>query len=436
MQVQEMEIKNLRDLSAQEKNALFNRFGSDFMTTMVETVVPIVDDVRKRGDEAVRDYCLKFDGAELPSLMATDAEIEEGYKNTSREAVRAFSLARDNIVEYHKRQLRESYEYEREGSGTFGMKYHPVESAAIYVPGGKAAYPSSVLMGLVPAQIAGVKDLMLITPVKKDGKIPDAVCAVCRILGVNNILKAGGAQGIAAAGFGTETVKKAQIIVGPGNIFVTAAKSYLFSLGIVQIDSLAGPSETLVIADDSVNPKWTAYDLLSQAEHEENARAVLVGLSGEYVRDVVAEIEKNLSEGKGRISIKKTSVQRHFKAFVADSVQEAVEFANKYAPEHMQIMVRNAKSYLPSIRNVGSLFIGAYSPVSVGDYFSGTNHVLPTGGACRFSSGLSVETFCRRTTYQMLSREGLERAVEPVTVMSELEGFGDMHGGSLRVRFE
>ena len=241
---------------------------------------------------------------------------------------------------------------------------------------------------------------------------------------MKNIVKAGGAQGIAAVGFGTESVRKADIIVGPGNIFVTAAKSYLFSLGVVQIDSMAGPSETLVLADERANAKWVAYDLLSQAEHEENAK------------EVAAQIEADLEKGDGRIAIKKTAVANNLSIVIVKNVLDGIGFANEYAPEHMQLMVREPMKWLPEIRNVGSLFLGDYSPVAVGDYFSGTNHVLPTGGAARFSSGLSVETFLRRTTFQNLSKEGLRKAVGPVTVMSTMEGFNDKHGGSVRVRFE
>ena len=431
-----MDIIRITNLSRDDRNKLFYRFGADFTSIMVNTVIPIVNDVRERGDDAVRDYNRRFDGAEITALTADDAEIEEGYKKIDKKAIESFRKAIANIEDFHQRQLKNGYEFKRSNDGVFGMVYQAVESAAIYVPGGKAAYPSSVLMGVIPAKIAGVKDITLVTPVKQDGRISDAVCAVCHLLGVNSILKAGGAHGIAAAGFGTESVKKAQIIVGPGNIYVTAAKSYLFSLGLIQIDSMAGPSETLIIADDQADPKWVAYDLLSQAEHEENAKAVLVDLSEDHARKVLTEIEKNLAEGKGRIDIKRKVVANNFRILIADSIDEAIDFSNNYAPEHMQFMIDEPLQYLNKIRNVGSLFLGKYSPVAAGDYFSGTNHVLPTGGACRFSSGLSVDTFYRRTTYQLLSKEGLLNALEPVNIMSSLEGFNDMHGGSLRVRFE
>jgi histidinol dehydrogenase len=431
-----MDLIRIKELSINDRNRLFNRFGTDFTSVLINTVIPIVNDVRERGDDAVREYSRRFDGAILPALNADKSEIEEGYKKLDKKAIEAFEKAISNITEFHEHQLKTGFEYVRNNGVVLGMTYQPLGSAAVYAPGGKASYPSSVLMGVIPAKIAGVKDITLITPVKAEGKISDAVCAVCHLLGITSVLKAGGAQGVAAAAFGTKSVRKAQIIVGPGNIFVTAAKSYLFSLGQIQIDTLAGPSETLIIADENVDPKWVAYDLLSQAEHEENAKAVLIDLSEDHAEKVWIEIEKNLDEGKGRIKIKRKVVADNFKVFIADSIDEAIEFSNDYAPEHMQLMVEDPLQYQSRIRNVGSLFLGYYSPVAAGDYFSGTNHVLPTGGACRFSSGLSVDTFYRRTTYQMLTKEGLTNALEPVNIMSSLEGFDDMHGGSLRVRFE
>ena len=396
---------------------------------MVDTVVPIVNDVRNRGDAAVREYTEKFDGIRMDSLRVSDQELEKGFSAVSGEQIDAFRQAKSNIEEFHSHQKRIGFQYERGNDGIFGIDYHPIESAAIYVPGGKAAYPSSVLMGIVPALIAGVKNITLITPPSKDGSVNSAVLAVCRLCGVKNIVKAGGAQGIAAVGFGTESVHKADIIVGPGNIFVTAAKSYLFSLGVVQIDSMAGPSETLVLADDRADPKWIAYDLLSQAEHEENAKAVFVTPSEKLAKEVAEEIESDLAKGEGRIEIKKKAVENNLSIVIVRDVREGIAFSNEYAPEHMQLMVREPMKWLPEIRNVGSLFLGDYSPVAVGDYFSGTNHVLPTGGAARFSSGLSVETFMRRTTYQNLTKDGLRKAVGPVTMMSTLEGFNDKQGG-------
>ncbi|MCP4130056.1 MAG: histidinol dehydrogenase [bacterium] len=403
---------------------------------MINTVIPIVTDVKENGDSAVKKYTEKFDGVKLDHLLATPEEIEEGHANTPKEVLDAFMEAKKNVEEFHLRQQRDNVIYTRDDGTTLGMMYQAIESAAIYVPGGKASYPSSVLMGVIPAKIAGVKEITVITPPNKEGKVPNIILAICKELGVTKILKSGGAQGIAAAGLGTETVPRSDIIVGPGNIFVTAAKTYLFSLGIIQIDSMAGPSEVLIIADENANPRWTAFDLLSQAEHEEMAIGVMVTPSKELAEKVRDEIIKDIEAGGGRHEIKKASIEKSGLILVVDSLDEAIDFSNKYGPEHMQFLVENPLEYLHRVKNVGSLFLGSYAPVAVGDYFSGTNHVLPTGGAARFSSGTSVDTFTRRTTFQHLTKEALAKARKPVVTMSTLEGFGDKHGGSVDVRFE
>ncbi len=429
-------IKRLKDISAQELNSLFNRFGDDFTSIMIDTVVPIINDVKAHGDDAVKKYTEKFDRVTLSSICVSPEEIEEGFKKTPREVIDAFSETKANIEEFHRHQLRSDIKYNRPDGAILGVHYQAIDRAAMYVPGGKAAYPSSVLMGVIPAQIAGVRDISVITPPNKEGKISPSILAMCRLLGVAKVVKSGGAQGIAAAGYGTETVGKADIIVGPGNIYVTAAKTYLFSMGIVQIDSMAGPSEVLIIADESANPRWTAYDLLSQAEHEERAIAILVTTSREFAEKVREEIIKDIEAGGGRHLIKKTSVEKSGLIIIVDSIDEAIEFSNQYAPEHMELMIKDPLEKLSAVKNVGSLFLGSYAPVAVGDYYSGTNHILPTGGACRFSSGTSVDTFIRKTTFQYLTRESLKRAQGPVGAISKVEGFDDKHGGSVDVRFE
>jgi histidinol dehydrogenase len=256
------------------------------------------------------------------------------------------------------------------------------------------------------------------------------------MLGITSVVKAGGAQGIAAAGLGTKSVAKADLIVGPGNIYVSAAKAYLYSLGEVQIDGVAGPSEVLVIADGRANPKWAAWDMLSQAEHDEKAAAILVTTSHDLARAVADEIAHDINSGGGRREIKKASIEKNGLILLADSIAEAIDFSNRFGPEHMELMVANPMDYLCLIKNVGSLFLGDYAPVAVGDYYSGTNHILPTGGSARFSSGVSVDTFLRRSTYQMLSPEALSRAREAVSVMARAEGFEEKHAGSINIRFE
>lgn len=430
-----IEIRKLKDLKRQDLDRLYNRFGDDFSGIMIDTVIPIVNDVRQNGDAAVKKYTEKFDGVMLESLMVSGDEIEDAWRNTPAPVIEAFTRAKNNIEEFHLRQKRENIMYTRDDGTTLGMKFEPIENAGLYVPGGKAAYPSSVLMGAVPALIAGCTGITVITPPGPDGKVPDAVLAVCKLLGLGRVLKSGGAQGVAAAAFGTDTVPRSDIIVGPGNIYVTAAKTYLFSMGVIQIDSMAGPSEVLVIADEGADPSWVAWDLLSQAEHEERALALLATPSEDLALRVRGEIIKDIESGAGRHEIKKKALERSL-IVVTGTMDEAIEFSNRYGPEHLELMVKDALAYLPKIRNVGSLFLGYHAPVAVGDYYSGTNHILPTGGAARFSSGVSVETFLRRTTFQFLSEKALKEAVEPVAVMSKIEGFDDKHGGSVALRFK
>ncbi len=429
-------IRTLSDLTNAELDRLFNRFGEDFTSVMINTVIPIINDVRKNGDRAVAAYTEKFDGVKLDSIIATHEEIEAGRKNTPQDLYGAFLEAKHNIEEFHRLQVRENISHDRSDGSVLGVKYQPIENAAVYVPGGKASYPSSILMGVIPAQIAGVENITLITPPAKNGRLPEIIGAICSMLNISSVVKSGGAQGIAAAGLGTESVRKADIIVGPGNIYVTAAKTYLFSLGAVQIDSMAGPSEVLIIADGRANPKWVAWDLLSQAEHDEMAVAILLTTSRELAEKVRDEIDKDLASGIGRHDIKKASIEKSGLILVVEDIAEAVDFSNRYGPEHMEVMIEKPMEWLGRIKNAGSLFLGDYAPVAVGDYFSGTNHILPTGGAARFSSGTAVETFMRRTTYQLISRQALAHARGPVSAMAEVEGFQDKHGGSVNVRFE
>ncbi|MCL1865532.1 MAG: histidinol dehydrogenase [Spirochaetes bacterium] len=428
-------IKKLKDLTPNELNKLFNRFGEDFSSIMINTVIPIVNDVKNDGEAAVKKYTEKFDKIKLTDVIAAQKEIDNGHKNAPKDVLRAFMKAKDNIEEFHRRQLRENSIYTRKDGITLGVTYQAIENAGIYVPGGKASYPSSVLMGVIPAQIAGAENITVITPPNKEGKIPDIIYAICRECGVKNIIKSGGAQGIAFAAFGSDKHKKSDIIVGPGNIFVTAAKTYLFSMGVIQIDSMAGPSEVLIISDGNSDPEWVAYDLLSQAEHEERAIAVLITTSKKLAEDVKNVIIKDIESGCGRNDIKKTSVKNGL-ILIADSIDEAIEFSNSYGPEHMEFMVDNPLEYINKIRNVGSLFLGRYSPVAVGDYYSGTNHILPTGGAARFSSGTSVETFLRRTTFQLLDKNSLKKTAQSIKLMSAYEGFDDKHGGSVDIRLK
>jgi histidinol dehydrogenase len=427
-------IKRLEELSPGDKYSLFNRFGQDFLKIISDVVAPIVMDVKSRGDIAVLEYTKKFDGIEIDCLIATDDEIDYGFRNTPNEVIDAFSEARKNIEEFHRRQERTDYRHVRADGSVLGVSYQAINSAAVYVPGGKAVYPSSVLMGVIPAQIAGVKEITLVTPPAIHGSLHPVIGAMCKMMGIKRVIKSGGAQGIAAAGLGTATVPKSEIIIGPGNIFVTAAKVYLFSMGMVQIDSPAGPSEVLIVADDTADPDWVACDMLSQAEHDEMACSILVTTSESLAAEVQKRIELDIKSGSGRSEIKKASIEKNGLIIISSSIKEAIKFSNSYAPEHMELAVNDPESLLPLVRNVGSLFLGHYAPVAIGDYYSGTNHILPTGGATRFSSGTSVDTFIRRMTYQMPSREGIKIAAGPVSVMSSIEGFDEKHGESVRIR--
>ncbi|MFH0976865.1 MAG: histidinol dehydrogenase [Spirochaetota bacterium] len=431
-----IKVKYLKEIDKKELDKLFNRFGEDLSNILQKTVIPIINDVKANGDRAVRKYNEKFDGIKPGSLLATAEDIEEGYRKADPDILNAFMNAKVNIEEFHVHQRREMIRYTRADGTELGVMFQPIERAAIYAPGGKASYPSSVLMGAIPAKIAGTKEITLVTPPDKNGRVSDIILGICRILSINKIVKAGGAHGIAAAGLGTESVQKSDIIVGPGNIYVTAAKAHLFSLGAVQIDGLAGPSEVLIIADESADPDWVAFDLLSQAEHEERAFPVLVTTSEAFAQKVAKAIAKDIDAKTGRHNIKKTSVENNGLIIIADSIDEAIGFSNAFAPEHAELIVKQPMDYLDRIKNTGSLFLGSYAPVAAGDYYTGTNHILPTGGACRFSSGLSVETFMRRTTFQYLTKDALEMARGPIGKMSKAEGFDDKHGGSVEIRFK
>lgn len=431
-----IKIKKLKDIKDKELNILFNRFGQDLSDVLQKTVIPIINDVKKNGDSAVKKYNEKYDNIKQDNLLVSGEEIENGYKNADPDILNAFMHAKVNIEEFHAHQKREMIRYSRADGTELGVMYQPIEKAAVYAPGGKASYPSSVIMGVIPAQIAGTKEITLVTPPDRNGRISDIILSICRVLGINKIVKAGGAHGIAAAGLGTESIAKSDIIVGPGNIYVTAAKAHLFSLGAVQIDGLAGPSEVLIIADENADPEWAAYDLLSQAEHEERAFPVLVTTSEAFAEKVREAVTIDIEQAKGRHSIKKASIENNGLIVLTDTIDEAIGFSNAFAPEHMEFMVKNPMRYLDRIKNTGSLFLGNYAPVAAGDYYSGTNHILPTGGACRFSSGLSVETFLRRTTFQHLAKEALEMARGPINKMSKAEGFDDKHGGSVEIRFK
>ena len=404
------------------------------MPTMnvTDTVAEILQNVRERGDEALREYTEKFDHAKLESLVVTAEEMREALDSVDPDFERILRRAAENIRKFHSRQVRNSFILNDEDGILMGQKVIPVDRAGLYVPGGTAVYPSTVLMDVIPAKIAGVKEVVLVTPPGANGKINPAVLAAASVAGADRIVKIGGAQAIAALAFGTESVPKVDKIVGPGNAFVAEAKRQVY--GLVSIDMIAGPSEILVVADGKSDPAWVAADLLSQAEHDKVASAVLVTDSAELAEKVSEEIEKQIPE-LIRSEIARVSIDQNGKIIVADDLRAAIEIANEIAPEHLELCVDNPFDYLDSIRHAGSVFLGRNCPEALGDYLAGPNHTLPTQGTARFSSPLSVDDFVKKTQYTYYTKEALSRAAEDVAVFAEKEGLTG-HARSALVRIQ
>ena len=402
------------------------------MPTMnvTDTVAEILRNVRERGDEALREYTEKFDHTQLEILVVTEEEMREALDEVDPDFMRILRRAAENIRKFHSRQVRNSFIINDEDGILTGQKVIPVDRAGLYVPGGTAVYPSTVLMDVIPAKIAGVKEVILTTPPGRDGKINPAVLAAASVAGADRIVKIGGAQAIAALAFGTESVPKVDKIVGPGNAFVAEAKRQVY--GLVSIDMIAGPSEILVVADGKSNPAWVAADLLSQAEHDKVASAVLVTDSAELAKKVSEEIEKQIPE-LIRSEIARVSIDQNGKIIVADDLRAAIEIANEIAPEHLELCVDNPFDYLDGIRHAGSVFLGRNCPEALGDYLAGPNHTLPTQGTARFSSPLSVDDFVKKTQYTYYTKEALGRVAADVAAFAEKEGLTG-HARSALVR--
>ncbi|TGK53566.1 histidinol dehydrogenase [Leptospira kanakyensis] len=415
-------------------NQTFERFlagAKEDLSSATEKILPILEAVRTRGDQALLELTEKFDGIKLSSVTLDPHSIQTNLDPKIKEA---FLRAKANIETFHEAQKRESWSKTIDGN-RLGVKYTAIPSLSVYAPGGKALYPSSVLMGVIPAKIAGVKNIQLITPPQKDG-LPEILIWLCQILGVNRIVTVGGAQGIAAAAYGTESIPKSEFIVGPGNAYVAAAKSYLAGSGLIGIDSPAGPSEVCIIADSSANPKWIACDMLSQAEHGEDSSAILLTTEEEFAKQVSEELEKAFVERPKRLEMKQKSIYKNSAILVFDNLEDCIWFSNELAPEHLEIQTRNNESVFSKIEHAGSVFIGPYSPVAMGDYISGTNHILPTARGSRIYSSLGVDTFLKRVTFQEVTKESLETLYPFVKLMSELEGLDEEHGTSVKVRTE
>ena len=402
-------------------------------TVNVEDIVSeIIKDVRENGDSALYKYCEKFDKAKLSSLQVTDEEIEEAFSMVEPEFVEILRKASANITKFHEKQVRNSFIINDEDGVVMGQKVIPVDRAGLYVPGGTAAYPSTVLMDSIPAKIAGVKEVVMVTPPLADGKVNPVILAAAKIAGVDKIFKIGGAQAIAALAYGTESVPEVDKIVGPGNAFVAEAKKQVF--GKVSIDMIAGPSEILIVADATSNPKHLAADLLSQAEHDKLASAVLVTDSMELAKKVSDELEVQIPMLE-RAEIARASIDNNGKIIVADSLMKAIDIANEIAPEHLELSVDNPFDYLDAIRHAGSIFMGKNCPEALGDYFAGPNHTLPTSGTAKFSSPLSVDDFVKKTQYTYFTKNALSKVAKDVEYFAKKEGL-TAHAKSAVIRIE
>ena len=402
---------------------------------VADTVAEILRNVRERGDAALREYTERFDHAAPESLTVTPEEMREALetiRSTDPGFLDILEKAAANIRKFHSRQVRNSFIINDDPGIVMGQKVIPVDRAGLYVPGGTAAYPSTVLMDVIPAKIAGVKEVVLATPPGRDGKINPAILAAANIAGADRIVKIGGAQAIAAMAFGTESVPKVDKIVGPGNAFVAEAKRQVY--GTVSIDMIAGPSEILVAADGKSNPAWLAADLLSQAEHDRVASAVLVTDSMELAKKVQDEMEKQIPHLE-RCEIARESIDRNGKIIVADDLRTVIEIANEIAPEHLELCVDNPFDLLDSIRHAGSIFLGRNCPEALGDYLAGPNHTLPTQGTAKFSSPLSVDDFVKKTQYTYYTREALARVAKDVAAFARKEGLTG-HARSATIRTE
>lgn len=399
---------------------------------VTKAVQEILSDVKANGDTAVRKYAEKFDGFTGKDFLVSKKEIDEAVKSVGEDFIRILRRAAEQITRYHENQIVKPWEIKRASGAALGQLIRPLERVALYVPGGTAAYPSSVLMNSLPAKIAGVKNIAIFTPVKSDGKVNYLILAAAYVCGVEKIYKVGGAQAIAAAAYGTQSIPKADKIVGPGNIYVATAKRLVY--GEVDIDMIAGPSEVLIIADDSANPRYIAADLMSQAEHDKQASCILVTTSEKVIEETEKELARQI-EGMNRKEIIRESLKNYGAAILVDSLDEAIRISNDVAPEHLEILTRNPRELLPKIQNAGSIFLGEFSPEPLGDYMSGTNHVLPTGGTAKFYSPLGVYDFVKYSAYSSYSRDALAEFKDDVMKFAELEGL-DAHANSIRVRFE
>ena len=424
--IKTMKYTNMVEL----KNELSrSQFSHDDVNTIVKG---ILDDVKLRGDQALYDYNKKFDNVSLSSLQVTEKEIEDAFNRLDKELLDVIRYSHENIVRYHTKQKRNDFLDKDTDGVILGQIINPIEKVGIYVPGGTAAYPSTVLMNAVPAKVAGVEEIVMVTPPNEDGTISDVILAAAKIAGVTKIFKVGGAQAVAALSYGTETIPAVYKIVGPGNIFVAMAKKMVF--GEVAIDMVAGPSEVLIISDDSSDPVHIAADLLSQAEHDKLAACILVTTSEELAKLVAIEIESQLAE-LPRQEIARESINNNGRIIIAKSIEEAILISNEIAPEHLELAVMDPFALLSKIKNAGSIFLGHNTPEPLGDYLAGPNHTIPTSGTAKFASPLSVDDFIKKSSVIYYSKEALEKVKDKVILFAESEGL-TAHANSVRKRFK
>ncbi len=399
--------------------------------TVTASVTEILDNVRRFGDTSVREYTMKFDGSVPEQAEVPASALEEAVKTCDSEFIYALYKAADNIRDFHRRQKQQSWLEPKPDGVILGQRVRALRRVGLYVPGGTAAYPSSVLMNAIPAKIAGVEEIVMVTPPRKDGTANPDILAAAKIAGVDRVFLMGGAQAVAALAYGTQTVPQVDKIVGPGNIYVATAKKLLF--GTVDIDMIAGPSEILIIADETANPKFLAADLMSQAEHDKMASAVLLTDSERIAARTVEELERQV-QTLSRRDIIETSLRDFGAVIICDSIAQAVDIADSIAPEHLEMAVREPLEYIGRIDNAGSVFLGQYAPEPLGDYFAGPNHVLPTGGTARFFSPLSVDSFIKKSSFIYYTEDALRKAKDDIVKLAETEGL-TAHANAVKVRF-
>ncbi|MDD2494145.1 MAG: histidinol dehydrogenase [Tissierellia bacterium] len=428
-------MKNMiRTISGQNRKKFLKELQQRNATNYNEVysaVDKIIEDVIENKDEAVKRYTRKFDKVNLDNLEVTSEEIEEAFKTIDKDLLQTIKKSKENIFAFHEKQIRSGFKFKPEGKDIIlGQLINPIEKVGIYVPGGKASYPSTVLMNAVPAKIAGVKEIIMITPPQKGGKIKDSILVAASIAGVDKIFKVGGAQGIAALAYGTESIPKVYKITGPGNIYVAAAKRRVS--GIVGIDMIAGPSEILIIADEHANPAYIAADMISQAEHDEMAASILITESQTLGNKVIEELNIQMNALERKEIIEK-SLNGHGAIIMADNMSECIDLANEIAPEHLELLTINCFDIYQDIKNAGAIFLGEYSPEPVGDYFAGPNHTLPTSSTAKFSSALSVDDFIKKTSLIYYSKESFIENREHIMRFAENEGLTG-HANAVRIR--